>query len=95
MSKEHHHEFTRKEEKEIKDAFIAFSERKLHVVTCISNPVRFKSRYKLYREFAHRMKNEPDVIHWTIELAFGDRPFEITDADNPHHMQVRSNDELA
>src|SRR5450631_2844861 len=25
---------------------------KLHVVTCVSNPVRFQSRYRLYRDFA-------------------------------------------
>lgn len=68
--------------------------KKLHVVTCISNPVRFKSRYKLYREFAERMLKEPDVIFWTAELAFGDRPHEITDYRNPNHLQVRSPDEL-
>lgn len=67
---------------------------KLHVVTCISNPVGFEARYRLYREFAPRMEKEPDVIHWTVEIAFDDRPFVVTDANNPHHLQLRSRHEL-
>lgn len=67
---------------------------KLHVVTCISNPARFKTRYKLYREFERRMLENPVVELWTAEMAFGDRPFEITENDNIHHLQVRSTDEL-
>lgn len=30
----------------------------------------------------------------TVEIAFGDRPFEITQADNPDHVQLRTIDEL-
>jgi len=67
---------------------------KLHVVTCISNPARYKSRYNLYREFEERVKKEPDAIHWTVEVAFDDRPHEVTDASNPHHLQLRSKHEL-
>jgi hypothetical protein len=29
-----------------------------------------------------------------VELAFGNRPFEVTDPDNPRHVQVRSGHEL-
>lgn len=65
----------------------------LYVVTCISNPVRYHSRYALYKDFEKRMK-DAGVILYTVELAFGDRPFEITQSDNPHHVQVRSFFEL-
>jgi hypothetical protein len=67
--------------------------QKLHVVTCISNPVRYKSRYTLYKDFEKRI-HDAGAILYTVEMAFGDRPFEITQADNPHHIQVRSFFEL-
>ncbi len=67
---------------------------KLYVVTAISNPVRYRTRYALYREFAARMERDPDVEFYTIEMAFGGRPHEITEAGNPRHFQVRSGQEI-
>lgn len=69
-------------------------EKKLYVVTCISNPIRFSSRYKLYKQFEKYIQSFENVELFTIEQAFGDRPFEITQADNPNHVQVRSLHEL-
>lgn len=46
---------------------------KLHVVTCISNPVRYASRYALYQRFAKEMA-AAGVNLLTVEAAFGDRP---------------------
>ena len=66
---------------------------KLYVVTVISNPVRYKTRYDLYRRFAKQMQ-AVDVPFYTVEMAFGDRPFEVTSADNQCHIQVRSDQEL-
>jgi hypothetical protein len=66
---------------------------KLYVVTMISNPVRYKSRYALYRKFAEMMK-QADVKLVTAEIAFGDRPFEITERDNIMHLQLRTIEEL-
>jgi hypothetical protein len=34
------------------------------------------------------------VILYTVELAYGERPFEITDAANPCHIQVRGEQEF-
>jgi hypothetical protein len=65
----------------------------LYVVTAISNPVRYKSRYKLYREFAKRVEDSGAILY-TIELAFGDRQFEITERGNIRHDQVRTFHEL-
>jgi hypothetical protein len=66
---------------------------KLHVVTCISNPVRFQSRYRLYRDFARHMQDS-GVDLYTVECAYGARPFEVTDANNPRHLQLRTGCEM-
>ena len=66
----------------------------LYCVTCISNPQRYKSRYDLYRNFANYIAKFPNVILYTVELAFGGRDFEITDSSNPCHIQVRSDQEI-
>lgn len=63
------------------------------VVTGISNVVRFKSRYNLYRKFEAHIKSF-GVNLMTIEVAFGDRPFEITESTNPNHIQMRTRHEL-
>jgi len=70
----------------------AFPDR-LHVVTAIANPSRFLSRYRLYRAF-EKMVADSGATLWTVEAAFGGRPFEVTTAGNPWHVQVRSSDEL-
>jgi hypothetical protein len=66
---------------------------RLYVVTAISNPVRYLSRYRLYRQFEKHCADSGAILH-AVECAFGERPFEITQADNPRHVQVRSLDEL-
>lgn len=65
----------------------------LYVVTCISNPVRYHSRYALYKDFAKRV-HDAGAILYTVEMAFGDRPHVITEANNPQHIQLRSYFEL-
>jgi hypothetical protein len=65
----------------------------LQVISVISNPVGYESRYALYRQFAEQMSLY-DVNLITVELAFGDRNFEVTQAGNPNHVQVRSFDEV-
>lgn len=66
----------------------------LDVVAVVSNPLRFESRYRLYREFEARLIKNPYVRLTTVEMAFGHRPFEITVPDNPRHVQVRGTSEL-
>lgn len=67
--------------------------RKLYVVTCVSNPVMYRTRYDLYRRFAQKVEDAGAILY-TCEMAFGDRPHQITEADNPRHVQVRSSHEL-
>lgn len=66
---------------------------KLHVMTVLSNPPRFRSRYNLYREYAKRVLDSSAILH-TCEIAFGQRHFEITDPSNPHHLQLRTSHEI-
>ena len=61
----------------------------LHVVTCVSNPIRWHSRVKLYRDFAAHMLDS-GVKLTTVECAFGERPFEIADIPHVNHIGVRA-----
>ncbi|HVM48373.1 MAG TPA: hypothetical protein VMU04_10115 [Candidatus Acidoferrum sp.] len=65
----------------------------LYVVTAISNPVRYRTRYELYRAFEKRVADAGAILY-TVEAAFGDRPFEVTEAGSPRHIQLRTLDEL-
>lgn len=66
---------------------------KLHVVTMVSNPVRYESRYRLYRQFADHCERS-GVQLWTCEIAHGSRPHEVTSASHPRHLQLRTTHEL-
>ena len=61
----------------------------LYVITAIFNPFRFKSRARLYQNFAKHMQ-ESGVTLITIEAAFGDHDFEVTVAGHPWHIQLRT-----
>jgi hypothetical protein len=65
----------------------------LYVVVSIFNPRRFESRLRLFREF-ERYVHASGAQLFVVEAAFGDRPHEVTQADNPMHLQVRTNEEL-
>jgi hypothetical protein len=65
----------------------------LDVVAVISNPARYQSRYRLYRDF-ERYVLASGARLTTVESALGERPFEVTSRSNPRHVQVRRTDEL-
>ena len=65
----------------------------LFVVSPIFNPVRYKTRWKLYEDFAKRV-TEAGAILYTAEAAFGERDFVVTNPSNPNHVQLRCNNEL-
>jgi hypothetical protein len=65
-------------------------EPNLHIVSVISNVCSFKKRYQLMREFMRRMELENNVILYIVELAYGNQPFAITSANNPLHLQLRT-----
>lgn len=68
-------------------------ENHFYAVTCISNPCRYKSRYELYHRFKRRME-EASVKLMTVELALGERSFEVTRPDDSMNVQLRSRDEI-
>lgn len=65
----------------------------LHVVAVISNPVRYRSRYAHYLNFAKHVEDAGAVL-WTVEMAFGEREHEITVPSHARHIQVRGSHEL-
>lgn len=66
---------------------------RLYVVTAISNPVRYRARYELYRAFEKHCADAGAILY-TVEAAFGGREFEITDSANPRHIRLRTDHEL-
>ena len=67
--------------------------KQLHVVTAISNPCRYQSRYRLFHDFEKHVADSGAQLT-VVEAAFGQRPYEITNAGNPDHVQVRIQHEL-
>ncbi len=65
----------------------------LIVLTMVSNPCRYRSRYKLYREFEQYVAASGAEL-FTVEMAFGERPFEVTSSGNERHVQLRHSDEM-
>jgi hypothetical protein len=65
----------------------------LYVVTVVFNSRRYRSRWRLWQDFDKRCA-EAGAILYTVEIAFGDRAFALTSADNPRHIQLRTTDEL-
>lgn len=65
----------------------------LDVVAIISNPRRFESRYHLHRRFADYIKASGARLT-VVELAYGERPFEVTEPLCERHIRVRNAHEL-
>jgi hypothetical protein len=70
----------------------AFPDR-LHVITMLENPMRWRSRYRNYQAFEN-MVERAGAILYTVEVAFGGRKFEVTSPDNPRHLQLRTFHEI-
>jgi hypothetical protein len=54
----------------------------LYVISVMTNPERFKTRPRY------------NVKLYIVEGAFGERDFEVTEENNPFHIQVRTNSEI-
>lgn len=69
--------------------------RKLAVIAVCFNPVRYNSRYNLYRQFQEHM-SQSGVYLFTVECIFQSAPifglpeqnFEVTQTNNPNHLQI-------
>jgi hypothetical protein len=65
----------------------------LDVIVVVSNPVRYQARYDLARAFIQHAQ-ESGARVTVVELAFANRPFELTQTHDPSHVQVRTAHEL-
>ena len=62
---------------------------KFHVVTVVSNPVMYKSRYRLFKKFEQHMR-ESGVQHLhVIEVQNGNRAFQVTEEGNPYLVYLK------
>ena len=66
---------------------------RLYVVTMLENPLRWRARYDNYWKFEKHV-HDSGAILYTVEIAYGDRKFEITEPGNPQHIQLRTYDEV-
>ena len=64
------------------------------MVMAVFNPAKFSSRGRNARAQQERFRSIRGAILYTAELAYGDAPFEATDSDNPHHLQLRLEHEM-
>jgi len=68
-------------------------EDKLHLIICVSNPCQFIRRYILCNEFIKRIEKDfvNDIILYVVELCYNNQEFQVTEKDNPRHLQLRTN----
>lgn len=69
-------------------------EQTLHVAVAYSNPFRWRTRRELLNDFRKHMSVTSNVVLHVGELAYGDRPFEVTSEENPLDIQLRTSHEL-
>src|SRR5260370_40963757 len=75
--------------------FVEYSEtQKLHIVSVYSNPYRWQRRRETFHDFRFHMEASPNTVLHVVEVAFGDRPHEVTSADNPLDLQLRTDSSL-
>jgi hypothetical protein len=65
-------------------------EQTLHVAAAYSNPFRWRTRRELANDFRRHMLASPNVCLHVGELAYGERPHEVTDAANRFDVQLRT-----
>lgn len=66
----------------------------LHVAVMYSNPCRWEQRRRLFNNFEQHVKCLPNIKLYICEVAYGDRPFEVTTADDPYDIQLRTREVL-
>jgi len=69
------------------------NEQTLHLAAPYSNPFRWDSRRKLFNDFRQSIIYTPNISFYAGELAYGNRPFEVT-GTHPNDVQLRTSSEL-
>lgn len=66
-------------------------EEKLNVIIVISNPCLYAKRYILLKEFVKRIEEEEENVNlFIVELAYEDQKFIISNKNNKHHLQLKT-----
>jgi len=65
----------------------------LHVVVPCFNPLRYVSRYQLFKDFVRHAEAAGATV-WLAEIAFGGRPWQVTELNGLRHIQFRTHDEI-
>jgi hypothetical protein len=65
----------------------------LHVAVAYTNPFRWRTRRETMNKLRDHLAHQANVQLYVGELAFGDRPWEVTSPDNPLDLQLRTTHE--
>jgi hypothetical protein len=81
---------------DIHQPFNEWSEdQRIHIVGVYNNPFRWRKRRELFNDWRRHMLNSPNVELYVVELAYGDRPHEVTDPDQwQNDIQLRTDCEM-
>lgn len=64
---------------------------KLNVITTISNPCNYNTRYKLAKDFIKYISKNPMVELYVVELAYScNNKYVVTSKINPRHLQLQT-----
>jgi hypothetical protein len=63
----------------------------LHLAAVYSNPFRWRSRRENFNDFVRHARHTPNVKLYVVELAYGDRPWEVSE---PTDIQLRTDCEM-
>ena len=66
-------------------------EQTIHLVGVYSNPFRWRSRRLHFNDFVRHARSSPNIKLYVVELAYGDRPFEVS---QPSDIQLRTDCEM-
>lgn len=69
-------------------------EETLHLAAVYSNPFRWRSRRFLFNDFVRHAEHTANVRLYKVELAYGDRPFEVTEEGDPQAVRLRTDCEM-
>jgi hypothetical protein len=62
----------------------------LHTIIVISNPCEYKRRWHLAEQFIRQMQQYQNLVLYVVELAYDNQTFHVTETNNKHHLQLRT-----
>jgi hypothetical protein len=88
-------EFKDRRHRDIHQPWAEWSEEQtLHLIIPYMNPWRWRTRRELTNEAILHFRDAPNIRLHVVEIAFGDRPFEVTVPEDIDSLQLRTQDEI-